>query len=226
MKQIDASNGQVFAVDFQGNVYTRRAESWARVPGNLGHVTVGAAGVWGVGKDQKLYRLVDGSWAMLAGLLMQVDVGGDQILAGVDRSNNIFCSNKNATVAAASFSTPAYSQIHGKMKYYSCGPQTCWGVNARGYIYCRLHVHPKACIGSHWRRVSGRFLMVEVGTDGTVYGIGHTGMIFRRVGISTRKPEGTKWVLLHFLGRRFRHVSADLGTLWLVETKGTIIRCH
>ncbi|XP_078389604.1 fish-egg lectin-like [Cetorhinus maximus] len=226
MKQIDASNGQVYAVDFRGNVFTRRGESWARVPGNLAHVTVGASGVWGAGKDQKFYRLVDGSWAILAGLLMQVDAGGDQIVAGVDRRNDIFCSNKDATVSAASFSTPAYSQIQGKMKYYSCGPQTCWGVNAGGYIYCRLHVHPKACIGSHWQRVSGKFLMVEVGTDGTVYGIGRSGAIFRRVGISKKKPEGTRWVLLHFLGRRFRHVSADLGTLWLVETDGDVVRCQ
>ncbi|XP_038669857.1 fish-egg lectin-like [Scyliorhinus canicula] len=226
MKQIDASNGQVFAVDLRGNVFTRRGEFWARVPGNLGHVTVGAAGVWGVGRDQKLYRLVEGSWAILAGLLMQVDAGGDQIVAGVDRGKNIFCCNKQAAVTAASYFTPAYTRIPGKMRYYSCGPGTCWGISAAGNIYCRLKVKPVSCAGSKWLRVPGRFRMVEVGTDGTVYAINYGGVVYRRVGISALKPQGVQWARIHFLGRKFRHVTADLGTLWLVEMNGNIIRCQ
>ncbi|GCB80852.1 hypothetical protein scyTo_0022418 [Scyliorhinus torazame] len=226
MKQIDASNGLVFAVDFNGNVFTRRGGFWARVPGNLGHVTVGAAGVWGVGRDQKLYRLVEGSWAILAGLLMQIDAGGDQIVAGVNRGNIVFCSNKQATVTAANYFTPTYRRIAGKMKYYSCGPGTCWGVNAAGYIYCRLKVKSESCVGSDWLRVPGLFQMVEVGTNGAVYAISRGGVVYHRVGISAHKPQGLKWARIHFLGRKFRHVTADLGTLWLVETNGNIVRCH
>ncbi|XP_072325067.1 fish-egg lectin-like [Scyliorhinus torazame] len=226
MKQIDASNGQVFAVDFHGNVFTRRGEFWARVPGNLGHVTVGAAGVWGVGRDQKVYKLVDGSWAILTGMLKQIDGGGDQIIAGVNGGNNVFCSNKRDTVRAARFFTPVYKHIRGKMKYYSCGPNTCWGVNPTGFIYCRLHIKPVFCIGTHWLRVPGRFRMVEVGSDGTVFAIDIHWRVFRRVGISPARPQGIRWVLFNFVGRRFRHVTADLGTLWLVETNGRLIRCQ
>ncbi|XP_078092141.1 fish-egg lectin-like [Mustelus asterias] len=226
MKQIDASNGQVFAVDFHGNVFTRKGEFWTRVPGNLGHVTVGAAGIWGVGRDHRVYKLVEGSWAIMAGLLKQIDAGGDQIIAGVNGGNYVFCSNKRDAVTAASYSTPAYRRITGRMKYYSCGPRTCWGVHAVGYIYCRLHIHPVNCIGTHWLRVPGRFQMVELGTDGTVFAIDRAGVVYRRVGISARRPQGITWARIHFLGRRFRHVTSDLGTLWLVETNGNLIRCH
>ncbi|XP_048450486.1 fish-egg lectin-like, partial [Rhincodon typus] len=183
MKQIDASNGQVYAVDFRGNVFTRRGNFWATIPGNLQHVTVGASGVWGVGKNGILYRLVDGFWAILAGQLTQVDAGGDQILVGVDRRRSVFCANKRAAVSAANSNSPSYHTIQGRMKYYSCGPRSCWGINAIGNIYCRIHVKRKFCTGTHWVRVPGRFLMVEVGTDGTVYGIGLNGQLYRRYGI-------------------------------------------
>ncbi|XP_072409654.1 fish-egg lectin-like [Chiloscyllium punctatum] len=226
MKQIDASNGQVYAVDFGGNVFTRRGNSWARVLGRMLHVTVGATGVWGTGRDQVLYRQVDGSWAILAGELTQVDAGGDQILVGVNRRNNVFCSNKMAAVSAVNHNSPRYKVIRGKMKYYSCGPQTCWGVSPSGYVFCRLNVHPGSCTGTHWRRVDGRFLMVEVGTDGTVYGIDIRGRVFRRTGISRCRPEGRRWVRVHFLRRSFRHVSVDLGILWLVERNGNVIQCR
>ncbi|XP_067874599.1 fish-egg lectin-like isoform X2 [Heterodontus francisci] len=180
IKQIDASNGQVFAVDRLGNVFTRRGSFWARVPGKLAHVTVGAAGVWGVGRDQTLYRMVAGSWALLGGQLTQIDAGGDQIVAGVNRHSNIFCADKQSAVRAADYRSPAYRQINGRMRYYSCGPQSCWGITAQGLIYCRLNVHANFCTGSRWLRVSGRFVVVEVGTDGSVYAVSRAGLVYRR----------------------------------------------
>ncbi|XP_059497322.1 fish-egg lectin-like [Stegostoma tigrinum] len=226
MKQIDASNGQVYAVDFRGNVFTRRGEFWARIPGNLHHVTVGASGVWGVGRDGVLYRLVSGFWAILAGQLTQVDAGGDQILVGVDRRRFVFCANRRAAVSAANSNSPTYHTIPGRMKYYSCGPRACWGVNTGGNIYCRVHIKRSICRGTHWVRVPGRLSMVEVGTDGTVYGISHSGQVYRRIGVTRNRPQGRRWVRMHFLQRRFRHVSADLGILWLVERNGNVIQCQ
>ncbi|XP_043540098.1 fish-egg lectin-like, partial [Chiloscyllium plagiosum] len=122
--------------------------------------------------------------------LTQVDAGGDQILVGVDRRNDVFCSNKVAAVSAVNHNSPRYKVIRGKMKYYSCGPQTCWGVNPAGRVFCRLNVHANSCTGSHWRRVDGRFLMVEVGTDGTVYGVDSRGRVFRRYGSPSAATSG------------------------------------
>ncbi|XP_067831563.1 fish-egg lectin-like [Heptranchias perlo] len=226
LKQIDAGNGQVFGVGHSGMVVTRRGAHWLRVPGNLAHVTVGPAGVWGVDRAFTVYKLVGGSWAIMAGHLKQIDAGGDQIIAGVSRRNTVFCASKQQAVRAASYLSPAYRRVPGGMKYYSCGPKACWGLNSAGYIYLRDHVSSNFCVGSHWRRIGGRLAMVEVGTDGSVYGINRCGRVYRRVGISTKRPDGTAWRHMNFPGRRFRHLSADLGILWLVEVNGSIIRCQ
>uniref|UniRef100_UPI00398F74CE fish-egg lectin-like n=1 Tax=Pristiophorus japonicus TaxID=55135 RepID=UPI00398F74CE len=226
LKQIDASNGQVYGVSRGGKIFTRSGQRWLIVPGRMSHVTVGADGVWAVGRRQTLYRMIGGTWAMLAGELKQVDAGGDQIVVGVDANNNIFCANKRDAVLAANYSGPAYKQVDGKLKYYSCGPQNCWGVNAAGTTYCRVHVSPVFCAGTHWQKVDGKLAMVEVGTDGAVYGVGRDGMVYRRDGITSNEPQGTQWTRIHIVGGRFSHLSSDLGALWLIETDGSIVHCR
>ncbi|XP_059813443.1 fish-egg lectin-like [Hypanus sabinus] len=228
MRQIDASNGQVYGVGLNNRGYMWVGGHWISLAetGALAHISVGPAGVWAVGTSQELYRMVEGRWAILAGQLSQVDAGGNQIVAGVDSQHHIFCSNRRAAVSAGNFSGPAYSQLPGSLRYYSCGPRACWGIDASGATLVRLGVRPQRCVGSRWRHVPSNMVVVEVASDGSVYAVDSSGEVFRRAGISHCNPVGTHWKRVHILGRRFRHVTADLGALWLIESNFNVVLCR
>ncbi len=66
----------------------------------------------------------------------QVDAGGDQIIVGVSPVDDVFCLIKDANNVRPSGDAP-WVQLAGKLKYYSCGPYSCWGVNAAGNIVIR-----------------------------------------------------------------------------------------
>ncbi|XP_069798529.1 fish-egg lectin-like [Narcine bancroftii] len=215
----------------------RRGANWRRVHADGRRVEPaagqdaarhrGALLVFGaVGPNQELYRLVEGKWAILAGLLSQIDAGGDQIVVGVDKSGDVFCSNHKAAVSARSFLSPAYAQVPGKLKYYACGPRSCWGVSHSGVVSVRLDITRNHCMGEKWLRVRSRMVLVEVGTDGSVYALNHSGFLYRRLGITRQRPEGTQWKRVDIVGRTFRHVTADLGALWLIEKNNDIVHCQ
>ncbi|XP_075462810.1 fish-egg lectin-like [Ascaphus truei] len=160
---------------------------------------------------------------MCRGLLKQVDAGGDKFLAGVNRLDSIYCLNQEPTLSTDS--VVLFTLLEGGLKYYSCGPRGCWGVNSANNIYYRYDVKPNACQGSKWQQIKGSLVMVEVGTDGSVYGVNAEGKVYKREGISAEKPIGTSWTLLD-LCSRFKHVSVDAGTLWLLTERGDIFKCE
>ncbi|MGH0172487.1 UNVERIFIED_CONTAM: hypothetical protein FKN15_063470 [Acipenser sinensis] len=226
LKQIDASDGQVFGVNSEDSIYTRYGNGWVRVPGALKHVTVGPAGVWGVNKDNLIYKMVGGRWEQAQGLLKQIDAGGDQFIAGVNMLDNIFCLNRNPTVTTRGGAAAIpWNLLPGALKYYSCGPYSCWGVNAADQIYVMKGVTPDACMGSKaWQQVPGALSMIEVSTDGSVYGVNSAGNVYRRDGVSVANPAGTDWTYLSMCGKS-KHVSYDLGVLWVISPEDKILTC-
>ncbi|XP_053135851.1 uncharacterized protein LOC128338019 [Hemicordylus capensis] len=223
--QVDASNGQVFGVNGAGQIYAYLGTTWAQLPGALIHVTVGPAGVWGVNSNHNIYRLVGGAWKQTTGLLKQIDAGGRQFVAGVNRDDNIYCLPKSSTVSADGTSALPWVNIEGKLKYLSCGSLGCWGVNSNDNIYFRHGVTPDSCSGSRWQQVPGGLSMIEVSTDGAVYGVNSAGNVYRRDGVTVSNPIGTTWTQINNNQERFKHVSFDLGFLWLLTADGSIKRC-
>uniref|UniRef100_A0A672JZU6 Uncharacterized protein n=1 Tax=Sinocyclocheilus grahami TaxID=75366 RepID=A0A672JZU6_SINGR len=112
---------------------------------------------------------------VLLGLLKQVDAGGDQIIAGVNMNDDIFCLNMDANDKWPSSTTP-WVQMNGKLKYYTCGPYSCWGVNSR-------------------------------------------------TGVTLSNPVGTDWISMVACPNGHKHVSFDLGVLWVVCVDGSIRKC-
>ncbi|KAM4650562.1 fish-egg lectin-like [Discoglossus pictus] len=222
LKQIDAGSGSVYGVSDEDNIYRLNDNNWVQVPGQLMHVSVGPAGVWGVNKQNIIYKMQDGNWMPVTGLLKQVDAGGDTFLAGVNALDLIYCLNEVYTKSKSAV-TPL-SFIDGRLKYYSCGPMGCWGVNSGNNIYYRDSVRSSVCQGSNWKQIDGSLVMVEVGTDGSVYGVNAEGNVFKREGINAKNPTGTSWILLDFCSS-FKHVTYDAGTLWLLTQKGEIFKC-
>ncbi|XP_061106130.1 fish-egg lectin-like isoform X2 [Conger conger] len=226
LKQIDAGVGQVFGVNENDRIYTLYGGTWTQLPGALKHVTVGPSGVWGVNRNNKIYKLVGADWALVGGLLKQVDAGGDQFVAGVNMNDNVYCLGRDPTIRYRGPGSPApWNMLPGRLMYYSCGPNGCWGVNSAQNIYVRKGVTPAACKGNtDWQLISGKLVMIEVGTDGSVYGVNAGGDVYRRDGITAANPAGTAWTFLSMCGK-CKHVSYDLGRLWLITKDDRIMEC-
>uniref|UniRef100_A0A9J8BZV4 Fish-egg lectin-like n=1 Tax=Cyprinus carpio carpio TaxID=630221 RepID=A0A9J8BZV4_CYPCA len=110
----------------------------------------------------------------------QVDAGGDQINIGVTLLDDVFCLNKDANNIGA-YSNFPWTQLPGKLKYYSCGPYRCWGVNAAGNIIIRRSVTGASCGGSGvFEAIAGALFMVEVDADGNVFGVDTQGNLVQR----------------------------------------------
>ncbi|XP_046899889.1 lectin L6-like isoform X2 [Hypomesus transpacificus] len=193
LMQIDVGVGQVFGVNQDGSIFTRFGSSWTQLPGKLKHVTVGPAGVWGANRENLIFKLVGTDWVNVPGLLKQIDAGGDQFVAGANHVDAIYCLPKKNTVGySGSNSALNWRQIPGGLKYYSCGPYSCWGVNSADHIFVRKGVNSFNCEGDGtWQEVPGSLSMIEVGSDGSVYGVNSVGDVFRRDSTSACQPEGT-----------------------------------
>ncbi|XP_076838992.1 fish-egg lectin-like [Brachyhypopomus gauderio] len=225
LKQIDAGNGQVFGVNSNNEVYTLYGIYWIALSGALDHVTVGPSGIWGVDSKNVTYKLVNADWVTVPGQLSQIDAGGMLFVAGVNMGDDIFCLNGYEAIEYKSGDSGSWVQIPGKLKYYSCGLHSCWGVNSQDNIYIMKGVSPTACAGSmNWELVPGSLSMIEVSTDGEVYGVDSLGDIYYREGISPCNPAGTEWRQIPYM-KKVKHVSYDLGHLWIIAIDDTIVDC-
>ncbi|XP_077312794.1 fish-egg lectin-like [Lithobates pipiens] len=222
LKQIDAGADGVFGVNSNDDIYQWVDDHWQNIPGKLIHVSVGPAGIWGVNRANNIYKIQDNKWVSVSGLLKQVDAGGDKFLAGVNAQDNIYCLKQDEALSRSS--TVSWTPLEGALKYYSCGPLGCWGVNSADNIYFRYNVSPTACQGAKWQQIEGALRMIEVGTDGSVYGVNSAGQAYRRDGISARTPTGTSWTLLDFCAV-IKHITYDNGYLWLLTPTDDIIQC-
>ncbi|XP_062373883.1 fish-egg lectin-like [Sardina pilchardus] len=191
LKQIDAGAGQVVGVSDNNLIYSLQHDEWNRLPGVLKHVSVGSAGIWGVNPGDEIFKLVSGKWTKVPGFLKQIDAGGDQIISGVNSADQIFCLGKDATVGFKGAGSPTpWQHIPGGLKYYSCGPISCWGVNVHNSVFIMKGVSSARCGGTmSWTHVPGSLSMIEVGSDGSVYGVNSAGYIYRRPGSKNVKPD-------------------------------------
>ncbi|KAG2470578.1 FEL protein, partial [Polypterus senegalus] len=226
LKQIDAGLGMVVGVNNNNNIYILFGGTWVQLPGALKHVTVGPAGLWGVNSANQIYKIVNGNWVLVPGLLKQIDAGGDQFVAGANMNNKVYCMGRNGAMGITSNQSPApWELLPGALKYYSCGPISCWGVNSANRIYIMKGVTPTTCTGTgQWQPIQGILTMIEVSVDGSVYGVNHQGKVYRRDGITDSNPEGTGWTQMVISGV-CQHVSYDLGQLWVIKNGGSIWTC-
>eukprot|EP00079_Xenopus_tropicalis_P037434 XP_017951205.1 PREDICTED: fish-egg lectin-like [Xenopus tropicalis] len=177
MKQLDAGNGELCGVTDNGNIFRWTNQNWVQLPGQMRHVTVGPAGLWAVTQDYNIYNMRDNNWVQVTGLLQQIDAGGDKFLVGTNFNDNVFCVNQDAIDSKAT-SLP-WSSLDRTLRYYSCGPLGCWGVNSDNQTFYRYSVTPTNCLGSQWSQVDGSLVMVEAGTDGSVYGVDPEGNVYK-----------------------------------------------
>ncbi|XP_062300054.1 fish-egg lectin-like [Scomber scombrus] len=228
VKQIDAGQGKVVATTTSNYAYFLIGSRWY----NLGttrvkHVSVGPAGLWGVDISNKVNKYVSGRFLPSTGLTMQqVDAGGDGQVAGIyTSSNSAYCLRSATAMAYRGTGSLSWTSMARTLKYISCGPlYGCWGVDSSYHVYV-TRVTPTTCGVSGWECVSGiTAKMIEVGTDGNVFAVTTTGKVYQRYGISSIQPQGSGWRFVSVC-MAIKHLSYDLGTLWVVTTSGFTMRC-
>lgn len=225
LKQIDAGSGSVVGVNDQNELFVLTDNDFKEISGSLKHFSVGPAGQLGVDSANNIFKYQSGFFIQIPGLLKQVDAGGDQILSGVNMIDDIFCLNMDANNKWPSSNTP-WVHLSGKLKYYSCGPYSCWGVNTNNQIYIMRDVSNNACSGSgSFVNIPGLLSMIEVATDGSVFGVNHQGNLYQRIGVTRSNPSGTDWQSMVACPNGHKHVSFDLGVLWVVCVDGSIRKC-
>uniref|UniRef100_W5MRU0 Fish-egg lectin n=1 Tax=Lepisosteus oculatus TaxID=7918 RepID=W5MRU0_LEPOC len=226
LKQIDAGAGRVCGVDNADNLVSYQGNSWVSLAMKGKHVSVGPAGLWSVSLASLVFKWLRGRWIQVQpDRLVQVDAGGDVFVAGVNAAHSIYCLNGRPGLPHAGQSTAPWLQVPGRLKYYSCGPFGCWGVNSAGRIQVKLGIREQNCKGSdRWYPIQGSLSMVEVGTDGSVYGVNRNGVVFNRVGVNACNPFGRQWKPLKGVCLS-QHVSYDNDVLWVVCKNGSIQTC-
>ncbi|MGH8544305.1 MAG: alkaline phosphatase family protein [Gammaproteobacteria bacterium] len=144
-------------------------DSWTRIDGKLKQVAVGAADlVWGVNKNDDIFRRDGSSWTRIDGALKQVAVAADGTIWGVNKNDDIFRRDG-----------ASWTRIDGKLKQVAVGAaDLVWGVNENDDIFRRD--------GSSWTRIDGKLKQVAVAADGTIWGVNKNDDIFRRPGGTTR----------------------------------------
>ncbi|XP_060923639.1 fish-egg lectin-like [Limanda limanda] len=225
VKQVDAGMGMVVATDIDNQAHSLSGRNWYRL-GTFKHVSVGPSGVWGTDPANRVYSLGAGYLRRVNGLTMpQVDAGGGGQVVGVNPSNNyIFCLRSvDALIQAVN---NRWTRIPATMKYISCGPlYGCWGVNHNSQVYVSWGgISPTTCSNIGWVSVPGPAMkMIEVGTDGSVFGVSTTGTIYQRHGMTARFPQGTVWGLVP-MSMTVQHVSYDRQQLWVVTISHLLMR--
>ncbi|XP_054911522.1 fish-egg lectin-like [Poeciliopsis prolifica] len=222
--QVDAGNGMVVMTDKNSNSFFLSDSSWSKlgsVP--LKHVSVGSAGVWGVDRDNKVYKFSAGDFFPTHGqVLIQVDAGDGKVV-GVTSQNTIHCLDANSAAAIEEEGNLNWRTIPGLLMYFSCGPVGCWGVNSGQDIFF-TKASPDSCSLGGWNRIDGAAVKVEVGSDGRVFVVNQSGNVYERTGISEAAPQGTGWTQISFCVS-IKHVTYDLGRLWLLTDAGVILNC-
>ncbi|KAM7366880.1 hypothetical protein PAMP_014818 [Pampus punctatissimus] len=228
VKQVDAGQGKVVARDSNYYVYFLSGSSWYRLGSlRLKHVSVGPAGIWGTDTSNKVYKYIAGNFVGATGLSMQqVDAGGDGQVVGVSSSQSSYCLRSSLALAYKGVGSLSWNSLSRTMRYYSCGPlYGCWGVDTRSQVYVTQRITATSCGTTGWTQVPGLTMrMVEVGTDGNVFGVAANSSVYQRVGISHVHPQGTGWVSVSMC-MPITHLSYDLGQLWVVTNSGLLLQC-
>ncbi|KAL5251916.1 hypothetical protein ACHWQZ_G014899 [Mnemiopsis leidyi] len=203
----------------QKAVQTAITAAWEQIPGGLTRISNGQSGVWGVNKNDNIYKLnADGaSWTQISGGLVQVSSGAS--VWGVNRHDNIYkylgnnkwqqipggltnidVSDKdhvwgiNRNNNIYRWTGSSWQQITGGLIQISVGESGVWGVNAANNIYYRTGTYGDVdTAGSGWQQVPGGLKWISSGS-GIVVGVNSADEIFYRAGMSADNPTGTSWV--------------------------------
>ena len=134
---------------------------WTQIPGRMRHVTASANYVWGVNRDDEIYKCArpcTGEWEHVPGKLVQISAGDTEVW-GVTFQNQIYKRPVDG-------SGDGWVRVGGYLKHVSAsGNGYIWGVNRNDNVYkCKT-----PCDGE-WVQVDRKLKQVD-GGHSYVYGV-------------------------------------------------------
>uniref|UniRef100_A0A8C2GT19 Uncharacterized protein n=1 Tax=Cyprinus carpio TaxID=7962 RepID=A0A8C2GT19_CYPCA len=139
-------------------------------------------------------------------------------------------------------------RIRSSLKHFTVGPAGELGANSSKNIFRHLagaevlQLWPVQLLGSERRReyrhqkgascggsgvfeaVARALFMVEVDADGNVFGVDTQGNLVQIVGVTISNPPGSSWTNIGICLNGHKHVTFDLGRLYVICSDGSIRR--
>lgn len=191
---------------------------------SISHVSVGPAGVWAVGLDQKVYYregtyMNDGTrgtaWTEIPGVnLVQLDVGS-RIVWGLTESGNIYF---RTGIEMYNPTGCEWRLVSGFLKDISVSPKGhVWGVTSFGGMVRRAEVSFLNPEGLYWHTVgpsSIKFSRVSAGCAG-VWALDENGIALYRNGtFDDADTPGSEWAIVE---EPLKHVTVGHGKVWGIK---------
>jgi virginiamycin B lyase len=171
--------------------YDTASSNFQPIPGGSGQLDTVAVGggtllqpdeVWALNTDQQIFRLSNGSFQQIPGLLSQIAVGPGFETCHPAEVWGV--NNATAEVFRFDFCSGQFHEASGQLSQISVGEHEVWGLNAAGAIF-------------HWNfntfvfeNVPGLLSQISAGPAGVVWGVDRTGKVFRL----SRDKEGAKFL--------------------------------
>jgi virginiamycin B lyase len=192
LSKIAVGNQTVAGINDSSQVVTYKTSSsnFQPIPGGSGRFVTFAVGggtllqpdeVWALNDAQQIFRLSNGSFQQIPGLLSQIAVG-----PGYETCHpaEVWGLNPSGEVFRFDFCSGQFNQASGQLSQISVGEHEVWGLNAAGAIF-------------HWNfttfvfeNVPGLLSQISAGPAGVVWGVDRTGTVFRL----SRDKEGAKFL--------------------------------
>ncbi len=151
-----ASDGSVWGVDANRQVFTWNGSSWAKMPGSLGFVAVGSArDIWGI-SNHDIFRWEGTGWTQVRGKLDMISVGSDGDVWGI-ANQSVFHYEDGLWI---------FRQQTPKLSWISTGGTgKVWGLTANQQVW-RMNA------SGGWEQVGTQLLQkIQVGGSGAVWGV-------------------------------------------------------
>ena len=187
----------LIAIDSSGQPYIRANDAWSNILSeNLKYVTTGDSGTWGIdSRNHVRYRSSSDRrrWDYTGSeVFRNIDSGPKGFLLGV-RSNGVLAYRDGMSTAVPY--GLQWVNLGGTFKSVSVGSYGIWGVDNLGDVHFARRPSDLKVFPLSWRLINGPYLTkIDAGFGNNVWGVGSSGQVLKRDGVSHDTPFGTKWI--------------------------------
>ncbi|XP_028401058.1 fish-egg lectin-like [Dendronephthya gigantea] len=222
MKQVE-SGSHTWGIKDDQSLWALINDQWVDQSDKMRYISNGKAGTWGIRPDYNVLVRDGEKWKSIPSshqVFVQIDSGSSGVVFGVNDANEIYCRS-NITMHSPYGSN--WVKVPGTAKHVSCGDYGCWIVRPDDTVAFRENVTVKHCTGTGWIERSGKFVQLDSGRTGSVYGIAKNGTLHRLHGICEKVPMGQN-IWTEILTVRFKHVTVGDTNMYAIAENGTVFK--
>jgi hypothetical protein len=105
-----------------------------------------------------------------------------------------------------------------RLKYISCGPYGCWGINRNNNVYFKTGVSASDALGKKWLKIDDieQLTQIEAGPGGIAVGLRPDATVVIRTGVTRDLPQGKAWEKLDTSNIPVKHVTVSLDKIYIL----------